>query len=483
MYKIFVKGNYFYIERVSDGRIFEGHKKNVLVSSLTETSDDFYFWNINGTINCDNKLNIADLVDEASVPFTVATFRAFIEENTGNFNSGVPAALNGPYNRLVNYFADNYTDLTTNIALTPVDGEIAIVRNAQGTAWLPYNLGGTYYPKGGYIYNGANWIPQTDLITQQLQINVDDINGLETDVANHITDLSNPHAVTKVQVGLGNVQNIDTTTTANITDSLNKRFVTDANITTIGNQSGTNTGDETTGSIQSKRPLKTIEGQSLEGAGNIDLQKSDVGLGNVENTSDANKPVSIATQNALDLKVDKVTGKELSDENYTLAEKNKLAGIAAGAEVNVQSDWNEANPASDAFIQNKPIIPTVPANIVQTASGQVVDNTDPANPVFNENTYIEESTIIAGSTTGAWVVRSLGIAYANSDVELKVYKTADNNISTFGVREVGSIVPKFFPIRRGTVHMEVRADAAGDIEIQSNNTNITFEVTGRKSVL
>jgi len=151
--------------------------------------------------------------------------------------------------------------------------------------------------------------------------------------------------------------------------------------------------------------------------------------------------------------------------------------------VNVQSDWNEANPASDAFIQNKPIIPTVPANIVQTASGQVVDNTDPANPVFNENTYIEESTIIAGSTTGAWVVRSLGIAYANSDVELKVYKTADNNISTFGVREVGSIVPKFFPIRRGTVHMEVRADAAGDIEIQSNNTNITFEVTGRKSVL
>ena len=58
MYKVFVKGNYFYIERVSDGRIFEGHKKNVLVSSLTETSDDFYFWNINGTINCDNKLNI-----------------------------------------------------------------------------------------------------------------------------------------------------------------------------------------------------------------------------------------------------------------------------------------------------------------------------------------------------------------------------------------------------------------------------------------
>lgn len=36
-----------------------------------------------------------------------------------------------------------------------------------------------------------------------------------------------------------------------------------------------------------------------------------------------------------DNKVDKVTGKDLSDENYTAEEKNKLAGIAAGAQVNV----------------------------------------------------------------------------------------------------------------------------------------------------
>lgn len=33
-------------------------------------------------------------------------------------------------------------------------------------------------------------------------------------------------------------------TTADIADSLNKRYVTDANLTTIGNQSGTNTGDQ-----------------------------------------------------------------------------------------------------------------------------------------------------------------------------------------------------------------------------------------------
>lgn len=38
----------------------------------------------------------------------------------------------------------------------------------------------------------------------------------------------------------------------------------------------------------------------------------------------------------------------------TAAEKTKLAGIAAGAEVNVQADWSEADSSSDAYIQNKP---------------------------------------------------------------------------------------------------------------------------------
>lgn len=53
-------------------------------------------------------------------------------------------------------------------------------------------------------------------------------------------------------------------------------------------------------------------------------------------------------------KVDKVSGKALSDNNYTTAEKTKLAGIAEGAEVNVQSDWNQTNTSADDYIKNKP---------------------------------------------------------------------------------------------------------------------------------
>lgn len=57
-------------------------------------------------------------------------------------------------------------------------------------------------------------------------------------------------------------------------------------------------------------------------------------------------------------KVDKVAGKGLSTNDYTTAEKNKLAGIAAGAEVNVQSDWSVTDTNSDAYIKNKPSVYT-----------------------------------------------------------------------------------------------------------------------------
>lgn len=45
-------------------------------------------------------------------------------------------------------------------------------------------------------------------------------------------------------------------------------------------------------------PVQSVAGRT----GNVTLAKADVGLGNVDNTSDANKPVSTAQQTALDLK-------------------------------------------------------------------------------------------------------------------------------------------------------------------------------------
>ena len=76
-------------------------------------------------------------------------------------------------------------------------------------------------------------------------------------------------------------------------------------------------------------------GSSLLSAADAPAGRSVLGLGNVDNTSDLSKPISTAAQAALDGKVSTVVGKQLSQEDYTSAEKAKLAGIAAGATANV----------------------------------------------------------------------------------------------------------------------------------------------------
>ncbi len=59
--------------------------------------------------------------------------------------------------------------------------------------------------------------------------------------------------------------------TDDIPEGASNKYVTDSQKNKLDNLNGVNTGDETTASIQAKRPLKTVEGQSLEGTGNIDI--------------------------------------------------------------------------------------------------------------------------------------------------------------------------------------------------------------------
>lgn len=66
--------------------------------------------------------------------------------------------------------------------------------------------------------------------------------------------------------------------------------------------------------------------------------------------------IKLLVTNNVSNKVDKVDGKGLSTNDYTNAEKTKLAGIAEGAQKNVQPDWNAST--GDGAILNKPTVPT-----------------------------------------------------------------------------------------------------------------------------
>ena len=85
--------------------------------------------------------------------------------------------------------------------------------------------------------------------------------------------------------------------------------------------------------------------QNTDNTINITVDKTDVGLGNVDNTSDADKPISTATQAALDLKADKTELPTVNDASVTVkqwtATKWTFTLNQAG-DVTIQLDeWSE----------------------------------------------------------------------------------------------------------------------------------------------
>jgi len=116
-----------------------------------------------------------------------------------------------------------------------------------------------------------------------------DLKADEADLASHTSSTSNPHSVTKAQVGLGNVDN---------TSDANKPV---------------STAQQT--ALDLKADDADLASHTSSTSNPHSVTKAQVGLGNVDNTSDANKPVSTAQQTAFDLKADKTN--VLQKDNIT----------------------------------------------------------------------------------------------------------------------------------------------------------------------
>jgi hypothetical protein len=105
------------------------------------------------------------------------------------------------------------------------------------------------------------------------------INGVEAGANNYIHPANHPPSiitqdasnrfVTDTEKATWNGKQDSIANSDSITQGSTNLFLTSGERTKLTNTSGTNTGDETTGSIQTKRPLKTVNGNSLEGAGDI----------------------------------------------------------------------------------------------------------------------------------------------------------------------------------------------------------------------
>jgi hypothetical protein len=168
-------------------------------------------------------------------------------------------------------------------------------------------------------------------------------------------------ALTKADVGLSAVDN---TADANkpissaTQTALDAKQASDADLTAIAGLSPSNDDllQRKSGGWTNRTPAQVKT--------DLALAKGDVGLGNADNTSDANKPVSTATQTALD-------GKQTVNANLTT-----FAGLTPGADDFLQykgSAWANRTPA-----QAKTDLALVKADV---GLGSVDNTADTAKPV------------------------------------------------------------------------------------------------------
>ena len=128
-----------------------------------------------------------------------------------------------------------------------------------------------------------------------------------------------------------------------------------------------------------------------------------------------------------------------TDNNYTTTEKNKLSGIASGAEVNVQSDWNVSDSTSDAFIKNKPTIPTKTSQLT------------------NDSGYVSSSQSTVGSTDRPVYLNNGTLTQTNTPASGNYFKGVPF-VTSGGVIEIGRYID-FHPTNDSTLDFSKRIDA------------------------
>lgn len=151
--------------------------------------------------------------------------------------------------------------------------------------------------------------------------------GAATDLTAHIKDTNNPHQTTKEQVGLGKVDN---------TSDLEKPI-------SVSQQNEFNRVDREL----DKKALQTDLAAHVSDFNNPHhVTKEQIGLGNVDNTSDMNKPISTATQMALDKKADVRHSHTMTD----IADLENLPIIKGF--VTVSSELPESATGGDKYIMS-----------------------------------------------------------------------------------------------------------------------------------
>ena len=121
-----------------------------------------------------------------------------------------------------------------------------------------------------------------------------------------------------------------------------------------------------------------------------------------------------------------------TDNNFTNSDKNKLDGIESGAEVNVQSDWNVSDNTSDAYIRNKPTIPSGNQLVPAATSADedkvltVDENGDPVWSASQGGTQVQSDWTEDDASEASYIQHKPNTKPIQAGTGISVVEYADN---------------------------------------------------------
>lgn len=168
-----------------------------------------------------------------------------------------------------------------------------------------------------------------------------------------------------------------------------------------------------------------------------DVTKAQIGLGDVDNTSDMEKPISTLTQTALDAKVDKIDGKQLSTNDFTDVEKAQIETNKTDIEthtsnndIHVTTDektsWNNAATASHSH-ENKTILDGITEEKITAYNKAVTDDHTHSNKDVIDT--ITQENIDKWNSGGASYIPGQGISISDDNVISTDFTILSNEIS------------------------------------------------------
>ncbi len=386
---------------------------------------------------------VKDTTDVNAVPLAISTI------NSGT--AGPSTQVQSDWAQTDQYdpsFIQNKPDIGESLNTVLVNGQYVTITMMDGRHYLTSDSAVIVNMRNNISNNTTNIAANTTNISNNTA-------NIETNIANIATNTTNIAA---------NTTNIETNTT-NISNNTTNISNNTANIETNTTNISSNTAHIATNTTNINNLILHTQKVAIRDsvAGQIHDSIAAIGATITQNHTHTNMSVLSATT-----------------APFTTANKATLDSLAAaGAEQNVQADWNETNAANDAFIRNKPVITDTVNNILTsrhylTSDSAVIVNMQ--GSISNNTTLISNNTTNISNNTTNISNNTTNIAANTTNIATNTTNISNNTTNI--AANTTNISNNTTKINNNTANI-----ATNTTNISNNTTNIAANTTNINNLI